>query len=328
MKKLSLLLAVLLLLTACTGAPEPDSTPEPTPTPKPVPQFSNPSGIYADWSKLEKAEAPAEVGTRLSEGPLTTLTPSDDYGLLMPYVGGRVYSADSWGWTETRYGLVTKDGCVVLDPILSSVWTTNTDDGFVYVLNKAPEDAENMENPIELSAICAADGSWCTDFIYSSAYWSGEYLRCYAIDGYGCLMDKDGNIVFELSDIAYEEALSDSYGDYDEWLLQYSGLNYESGYVNMELQDGRCAYFDMEGNILRSDEFDGYCYSRYVFTDGGAAVVDPKDIPLLNIVHGRSGQLILFCTVGLTAQMQLLKRFHVSLFYSAAMYPLQLPGLL
>ena len=90
MKKLTLFLALMLLLSACAAPAEP--SPEPTPTP--APSFAQPSGIYADWSRLEKPSVPENVGSRLSEGPLTELTPAGDYGLLLPYVGGRLESGE------------------------------------------------------------------------------------------------------------------------------------------------------------------------------------------------------------------------------------------
>ena len=282
MKKISLLLALLLIFSGCAKTSVPSVTPAlpPEPTPGTPPSFENPSGIYADWSKLQKPENPVEIGSRLHEGPLTELIPSDDYGILVPYVGD-VVTSDAGGFfvsTEYRYGLMTMDGCVVLDPVLSAVYSITTDIGEVYVLDKPVGEGENM---YQAEALCAMDGSWCTDFIYSGTYWTGEYLRAFCLDNNNesSLLDSRGNKILGLEDLEFEIPLNK---DMDDWMLQYSALNFSGGYVNLQLEDGYYAYFDMQGKVLRSDEFNGRSYSTFGFFKDGVAVVQP----LTSIYYG------------------------------------------
>ena len=180
-KMLPALLALALLLSACGGpaaevtptpAPEPapTRTAEPVPTPEPTP--SGPA-VYTDWSKLEPYEPVQAVYTRRYEDFTDTLIPSEDYGPLVPFAGAAL--TETWeGWSSdyNLYGLMTLEGEVVADPVFMSVLRlTEYDSEYnpvyrpdVMLLGKVFYDAEGQ--PGERYALCAGDGSWCTDFLY------------------------------------------------------------------------------------------------------------------------------------------------------------------
>ncbi len=274
MKRTVALFTALLLLCGCAQAAQPS----PTPTPEPLPEFSEPTGIYADWSKLHGYELPEQRGSRLSEEPLLELMPSDSYGELVPYIGEAVFTAsDSYVAEYKKYGLMTADGCVVLDPVLDSVYAVTDGTGCAYVLSRGESDGTIM------LALCARDGSWCTDFLYSSITMNDDGYACLTDMRWGetglisngnehaCMMDLDGNVVLRFADIAPGEGV-----ELAAPLEQYWMYNLSSGYSMVQLANGNMAFMDIDGNILRSDEFGGEFSAGLSFHDGLAWVRDPE----------------------------------------------------
>lgn len=168
MKKLGRIapvLALALLLSAC-GGPEPQQTPEPTPPP---------SGVAVHWDVL--TPRPENIAERRYEGYTDRLIPADDYGDLMPYIGGEAATDWEQSWF---YGLATHDGEIVTDPVYTEVnalgWfdyrqgKTRHED--VLILRSAvptgsapsQEPAPDFEDRYGLAAI---DGSWYTGQIYT-----------------------------------------------------------------------------------------------------------------------------------------------------------------
>lgn len=170
MKKLGRIapvLALALLLSAC-GGPEPQQTPEPTP-PR--------SGVAVHWDVL--TPRPENIAERRYEGYTDRLIPADDYGDLMPYIGGEAATDWEQSWF---YGLATHDGEIVTDPVYTEVnalgWfdyrqgKTRHED--VLILRSAvptdeasyPQDewTPKFEDRYGLAAI---DGSWYTGQIYT-----------------------------------------------------------------------------------------------------------------------------------------------------------------
>ncbi|MDE6107111.1 MAG: hypothetical protein K2F83_00330, partial [Oscillospiraceae bacterium] len=191
MKKYLPILMLALLLTACGGpgadvptlspgeTPEGTQLPPPTETPT-VEPTETPGGfsVYTDWSKLEPYEPKKAVYTRRYEGFTDTLIPSNDYGPLIPFAGTALTTMGEWGggvhpYDYHLYGLVTTKGEVVVDPVFTEVgrvYDHKEDDMRslgqlpVYVLTKAVQDEDG--EIVDRSALCALDGSWCTDYLY------------------------------------------------------------------------------------------------------------------------------------------------------------------
>lgn len=147
-----------------------------------------------DWN-LGETEPLEEVYTRLSPDPLPALVPSKDYGELLSYVGavlpGEYYDFE-------RYGLVTRDGMIVVDPVYDSVYALGmyTDASFetweelsVYALGQTlpvgPGGAYEKRY-----ALAAQDGSWCTgfDYLYTDIV---DLSHIWAVepDGTGVMLD-------------------------------------------------------------------------------------------------------------------------------------------
>lgn len=139
------------------------------------------SGVRTDYSKLTPFQPPEEKFTRLSDGPLPELKPSKEYGRLLPYVGEKFYG-DSGHNIFNMFGLVTKDGMIVTDPVYASVNPTGYYDyanfkymsGLVYDIEKLTEEIDgiNKKDPWNSMrhAVCAIDGSWITPFDYTSVH--------------------------------------------------------------------------------------------------------------------------------------------------------------
>lgn len=178
---LPLTLALALLLSACapTGAEVPgETTPVetsavPTATPRPGP------AVYTDDSQLtpyEKPEPPVAKFTRRYEEFTDALIPADDYGPLIPFPGAVVTrpAEDGWGLEDYNlYGLMTLEGEVVVDPVFSSAYAPSMWDERsqqsreldCLLLQKVVKDESG--EPMDVAALCAKDGSWCTGFDYS-----------------------------------------------------------------------------------------------------------------------------------------------------------------
>ena len=200
MKKLGRIapvLALALLLSAC-GGPEPQQTPEPTPPPY---------GVAVHWDVL--TPRPENIAERRYEGYTDRLIPADDYGDLMPYIGGEAATDWEQSWF---YGLATHDGEIVTDPVYTEVnalgWfdyrqgKTRHED--VLILRSAvptdeasyPQDewTPKFEDRYGLAAI---DGSWYTGQIYTMLV-CGSQLGALLFDtaGDAVMIGLDGQEIF------------------------------------------------------------------------------------------------------------------------------------
>ena len=176
---LALLLGVLLLWAAgCAPAAAPDETPDATleETPGTAPSHPSDPSVHTDWSQLTPYEPFEAVGSRLTDGPMDELVPSEGYGLLVPYTGGGVsyqYQWDESGatWQLDRYGLATLDGVMVTDPVYDGVYQVTAYREDLGEAVQAPfwqltRTVQTENGPEQRCAVAALDGSWCTDFRY------------------------------------------------------------------------------------------------------------------------------------------------------------------
>ena len=284
--KLIALALALLLLSGCAplvnpfadlfGTPSPE--PELTPTSTPEPTAAPPRGsVFTDWSKLTPYAPPREHYTRLHAERMNELTPSDDYGLLLPFAGEMIVADIGWV-AGTKSGLVTMDGMIVMDAVCSRInplvpgeyYYESSACPVFYVLEKIfdnPQGVEDYEKWVRKYAVCGADGSWVTPFEY-------EYVDSCPLgalctrDGEANsfeILDKNGKIIFDSAEFPVASLL-DSYSSY-----RFSNFGV-SRWILLQLKTDNCAFFDQEGNRLFSDECDGYFEWSSGF-DGGYAVV-------------------------------------------------------
>ena len=151
-----------------------------------------------DW-ELGEAEPLREVYTRLSPEPLPDLIPSDDYGPLLTYVGDRL---DGQWWDYEKYGLVTREGRIVTDPVYDGAWRLSYFDGEknesldVLALTRTLDTPAGKE---ERYALAAADGSWVTgfDWLWANAV-DDDRIWTVEPDGTGVMLDASFNELWRL----------------------------------------------------------------------------------------------------------------------------------
>lgn len=120
--------------------------------------------LTAHWDMLESLHPPK--AERWYETYTDTLIPSDEYGTLVPYIGGSVSSPSTTDWV---YGLATQDGVMVTDPVFAEATylSTNPEDDTApaFLLLTTYEMGEDGI-PMPRLGLAAVDGSWYTGQMY------------------------------------------------------------------------------------------------------------------------------------------------------------------
>lgn len=153
-------------------------------------------GIWTDWSRLEGERTgvqPDTDGGRWYPERTDHLTPGENYGPLVPYLGEIAYPFQRWGgemsgtpaywsdWTISFYGLMTREGKIVVDPVYQSAhpysYRWQGEDLALPVLILARSDPDWAEaNSGRRYAVAAEDGSWITDFEFVNYTNQGDQL--------------------------------------------------------------------------------------------------------------------------------------------------------
>ncbi len=220
--------------------------------------------IYTDRSKLDEYAPTELLGSRQSLEPMLEILVGD-YSRLMPFVGA--YYTDESGNMGVKYGLVTMEGEVVIDPLLSTVRTAGyeTDGEWVFyeVLILGVEVSGEM-----LYCLVGTAGDWATGFIYTDVFVNdmgvigivdeaSNSAQCY---------NGAGDLVFDSSQFA--ELFRLKVGSIRS-IEESSG-----GYMKIIYPDDREGYIDIEGSVLNSysTEMPSYFQEALPFYDGMAAV--------------------------------------------------------
>jgi len=188
---------LLCLLLAACGAGEPARLQE-----REMIQKAEAGGpaVHTDWSRLGRREEPLQpVGTRWYEEYTDHLIPRDDYGPLIPYAGLRLM--DDWpADSGCLYGLMTREGRVVTDPVYSRVYCPGSYGASgrwrplpLLVLKQGDPRADADAWDPAVCAAAAADGSWCTPFDYRAVTCGGEGLLLFQPDSV-TVMALDGQV--------------------------------------------------------------------------------------------------------------------------------------
>ena len=272
---LCLLLTAALLLGGCalTDTPEPSETEAPTQsTEAPTePHYATTAGgitVKSDYSAYTARVAPEAKYTRLSEGPLPELLPSEDYGAIYPYIGSELYSTEYDFSAGYLYGMVDENGRILTDPVYTNAALLS--DYGVYrsspfwLLERVGEvytDEYGYETADSFYALASLDGSFVTDCIYSGVTGCGDVaLATRRVNGEIVLeiFDTSGNLIFSSLEHPLERPLSPyAYGfGYSDGILR---LYAETGeYDSYESWDGETEYYptygyyfaDLDGNLL------------------------------------------------------------------------------
>jgi len=134
------------------------------------------------YQPVDNAAQPNLDAGRWYPQTVTELIPRTDYGPLYSYVGTIVQSVEQWTdpdgveqtqlspWTTPVYGLMTRDGKIVTDPVYQGVYQPTYRHGDqlvvhpVLLLSRASEEWNEYDTNGQRYAVAAKDGSWCTDF--------------------------------------------------------------------------------------------------------------------------------------------------------------------
>lgn len=225
-KRLTLAGAVLALalLAGCTQ-PGSEASPSPDPTPASTP------GVTVHWDVLDEPSVP--LANRWYEGYTDTLIPSEDYGLLVPYIGGAAYR-ESYisNWI---FGLADHDGKVVTDPVYLDAsyptyydWDAMRSRNLPMLLLQTVEEGADGE-PVSLYGLAAADGSWYSGQVYGrSITVSSHGVLLFDLEGNVVMVAPNGSEVFRweagsipLPGLVPDSYAWDMYAVYDPYLVWY-----------------------------------------------------------------------------------------------------------
>ena len=226
--------------------------------------------VRTDYSQLTPYDPKSTMHSRLREGALTKLTPSADYGMLLPYTGS-VVTLDGGSMQAVKYGLVTTDGMVVTDAIYDGI--ARACDYSAYTYYDAPTlpaytltinmpGADNWWFNQRLAA-CALDGSWITPFNYAEIQYSKDliFLRHNYDSGADIdIYDYTGKRLYNMAELSVMNEV-------DLGMAYFSGIDSE-GYAHTALRNGGIAFIDLLSGTYRTIGFD----DASGFSDGYAAV--------------------------------------------------------
>ncbi|MBQ7101637.1 MAG: hypothetical protein IJN81_08385, partial [Clostridia bacterium] len=242
MKKIiTLSLVLILLLCGCNTLPQgEENTTEST---------------TAQTSVMPEIKKEVKV-SRWYEEFTDTLIPRDDYGELVVFTGGYRHDESNGYSNEHRFGLMTLDGKIVVDPVFNSHYTYELDGKKYYNMKITENELYEGGEYKCTSMLIASDGSWCVtvdgdidhitpERIFTSKY--HKHFKCY---------DYDGNIVFEGGeDLSYA------------WNHGTSSHTKLMGAYDWSKDGHPLLIFDMDGNVV-FDEFD-----FFVSFESGKSVV-------------------------------------------------------
>lgn len=203
-KHLTALALSALLLSGCAGAPAQEGGGSSSPPDRSGPSAAGPSpSVRVDWSRLERDTPPLQPdvdGGRWYPEYTDRLIPGENYGALIPYLGSLAYPYSVWehegkvethysAWPAEFYGLMTREGKIVVDPVYQSAWAYSCFfDGQehalpVLVLGCSDPAWGDFGSGLRY-AIAAQDGSWCTEFEFLNYTNRGD--RLFLLRPQGC----------------------------------------------------------------------------------------------------------------------------------------------
>lgn len=160
----------------------------------------NPAPV--DW-ELQESEPVEELYTRLFPEPMETLLPSDRYGQLLPYAGAM--ALNEWGEQIYKYGLVTREGMLVTDPVYEDVYRPAWYDyegeknraAAFFCLTRTVGEGDGAQCRYAMAAL---DGSWGSDFNWlHMEVVDDQNIWAIDLNGDGVMLDEKGNTRWRLS---------------------------------------------------------------------------------------------------------------------------------
>ena len=273
LRRLVLLLAILSLLTGCRKAPpRPPFLELPEP---PAPPSEMGLSVRADFSALTPYVPQHVLYSRLHDGPLPELIPSDTYGMLLPYASA-VVTQDGSLYTS-KAGFVTIDGTVVTDLVYSRVDRAYNYNYYSPDATPLPAYRLTVDLPYNSELFygesrqgaCAIDGSWVTAVDYmevvfaESVFFLFRDYFTYDIE----VRDYTGKVLYNISDFDWTRNISE-----DEWPGSIAHSS-SAGYSFIRMNDGKYAAIEAKTGAIRYTEYTAVG----TFCEGLAPVIQSYD---------------------------------------------------
>ncbi len=198
MKQLMAILGILAALIFLSGCQEGD-------TGSYSEMLLSGGGVYTDWSGLTAYEPEPARYTRFP-GACGPLSARGDYGPLLPYVGAEMAVEGYIVDTLPLYGLVTKDGQVVTDPIYSGAYSIGS-----FLLLETGELGGGEEQFSYTAA--AKDGRWVRQAGLCDGFFllDNSHLVLAKLDGGVLVLDDQGDTAAEFHREQFVEYLGEDY---------------------------------------------------------------------------------------------------------------------
>jgi len=184
----TILLVIVVTVTACKKAERPPFLPPPEEASEPEVGWD----VQTDFSVLTPFIPQHTMHTRLNDGAMSELIPSNNYGMLLPYSSSTVLADESL--RSQKFGLVTIDGIIVTDLIYDGIeraeylhnWYVGAANDKLpayklFIHERDPEEAWDYYNERKMAA-CALDGSWVTGFDYVDIIFTKDVIILYRDD--------------------------------------------------------------------------------------------------------------------------------------------------
>lgn len=130
--------------------------------PEGTPKMKKSYSVTMDNSAFQTVEKEDEMITRLSDEPITDFIPSEDYGMVTPFLGVENQFNNNEG--QSLYGFMDKDGRIICDPVFDTAMVL--DDGSIFV-KQYVRDSKKTDGEAKMGMI-SKDGSGYTGLKYDS----------------------------------------------------------------------------------------------------------------------------------------------------------------
>jgi len=237
--------------------------------------------VRTDHSNLTTFAPPHSMHSRLQDGQMPELVPSNTYGMLLPY--SSAVTMNDGSLRVSKYGLVAIDGTVITDLIYDNVVRAS----YITLGSQEPRPAYNLYidipeseavfEDLTLQAACALDGSWITPFEFVDIVFSDEVIflmrdhESFDIDVY----DYNGRRLYNILELEWADDISE-----DTWseVLVYGAAE---GVGFIKLNNDTYGLMDvMTGDIRRTD-----FVQAFLFSEGLAAVTPSGSDDLWGFVN-------------------------------------------
>jgi len=270
---LILVLMAALLVSACKKAEPTQYLPPPDPAPPPEMKWD----VQADFNVLTPFVPLHSLHTRLHEGSMPELIPSNNYGVLLPYSSAVILENGSL--LASKFGFVTANGTVITDLIYDGITRAETARNWHHYPGSPIEAFPAYSIYIEASEIgtdawvyterkmaaCALDGSWVTPFDYINIVFTENVIlmardhSTLDID----IIDYNGNHLYNVLDREWVNDVLD-----ESWATSSFMWNIAEGYGHVQLKNNKIAFIDiLTGNAYYTDFIE-----VHMFNEGLASV--------------------------------------------------------